>query len=139
MVQLPQKLINAEIPENVILCGEVDKQGVQKELAQADIFLFMTKYYGEGFSNALAEAMFAGLPCVVSDWAANADMIENSGGVVVDVHDIKGLCNAIQALAESEELRHKMGRWNIEKVKNYYMEERVTSQYVDLYEKVVMR
>ena len=128
---------NAEIPENVILCGEVDKQGVQKELAQADIFLFMTKYYGEGFSNALAEAMFAGLPCIVSDWAANADMIENSGGVVVDVHDIKGLCNAIQALAESEELRHKMGRWNIEKVKKYYVEEQVTSQYVDLYEKVV--
>jgi glycosyltransferase involved in cell wall biosynthesis len=128
---------NAEIPENVTLCGEVDKQFVQKELAQADIFLFMSKYYGEGFSNALAEAMVAGLPCIVSDWAANSDMIETSGGVVVPVNDIKGLCNAIQALSESEELRHKMGKWNIEKVKKYYLQERVTSLYVDLYEDVV--
>ena len=127
----------AEIPENVTLCGEMDQQGVQKELAQADLFLFMSKYYGEGFSNALAEAMVAGLPCIVSDWAANADMIENSGGFVVPVNDINGLCNAIQALAESEELRHQMGSWNREKVTKYYLQERVTSMYVDLYEEVV--
>ncbi|WP_026567967.1 glycosyltransferase family 4 protein [Bacillus sp. UNC41MFS5] len=127
----------AEIPENVTLCGEVDRQGVQKELAQADLFLFMSKYYGEGFSNALAEAMVAGLPCVVSDWAANKDMIETNGGFVVPVNDINKLCNAIQVLAGSEELRQKMGRWNIEKVKTYYLQERVTSLYVDLYEEVV--
>ena len=38
------------------------------------------------FSNSLAEAMASGVPCIVSDWAANKDMIENKGGIVVPIH-----------------------------------------------------
>lgn len=128
---------NSNYPKNVILCGELNRQGVQKELAEADIFLFMSYFHGEGFSNALAEAMAAGLPCVVSDWAANADMIEDKGGFVVPVHDVKGLCNGIRSLAQSEDLRKRMGEWNFEKVKRSYIQDNVTSQYVDLYEDVI--
>ncbi|MFS0620660.1 glycosyltransferase family 4 protein [Priestia megaterium] len=128
---------NIKIPENVILCGETDRQGVQRELAKADIFLFMSYFYGEGFSNALAEAMATGLPCVVSDWAANADMIENKGGFIVPVHDVEGLCNGIEALIRSEQLREQMGKWNIKKVNRAYSQEEVTSQYVELYERII--
>nr|WP_285890902.1 glycosyltransferase family 4 protein [Mesobacillus maritimus] len=132
------EIYRSEVPENVVLCGEKDRKGVQKELEQADIFVFMSHYYGEGFSNALAEAMAVGLPCVVSDWAANRDMIEeNKGGFVVPVQDIKGIVNSIKTLAESEELRHKMGTWNIEKVNQEYLQEKVTSQYVDIYESLI--
>lgn len=128
-----------EISDNVIFCGELDKQGVQTELAQADMFVFMSHFYGEGFSNALAEAMAAGLPCIVSNWAANEDMIENKGGFVVPLHDIQELCKKIRVLADSNEMRHEMGKWNVEKVKQTYLQDQVTSKYVDLYEDIMNR
>ncbi|MNH46305.1 hypothetical protein D3C79_1090300 [compost metagenome] len=64
-------------------------------------------------------------------------MIEDKGGFVVPVHDVKGLCKGIQSLAESEELRKRMGEWNFEKVKREYLQNQITSQYVDLYEEVI--
>lgn len=125
------------IPDNVTLCGETNKDGVLNELDKADIFIFVSFFHGEGFSNALAEAMANGLPCVVSDWAANADMIEGKGGFVVSVHDIDNMVESIQKLALNSELRKKMGEWNRQKVEAYYAQDCVTSQYVDLYEELI--
>lgn len=124
-------------PSNVFFCGETDKKGVQNELDQADIFMFVSQFHGEGFSNALAEAMAKKLPCVVSKWAANADMIENKGGFVVDVHDISAMVDAVNTLSSDKKLRDAMGNWNYNKVIEKYSESCVTSQYVDLYEQVV--
>lgn len=62
---------------NVVLVGLLDRDGVRRELAEADVFLFLSHFPGEGFSCALTEAMAAGLPCLVTDWAANKDMIED--------------------------------------------------------------
>lgn len=126
-----------QIPENVTLCGETNKEGVQKEFNKADIFLFASFFHGEGFSNALAEAMANGLPCVVSDWAANADMIENKGGFVVPVHDTPKMVEAIEKLSFDSSMRREMGEWNRMKVERYYTQECVTSQYVDLYEELL--
>lgn len=81
----------AKKERNVVLTGPKNKQEVKKELKEADVFMFLSHYYGEGFSNALAEAMAYGLPCIVTDWAANADMIENKGGVVVPVKNAKAV------------------------------------------------
>ena len=132
-----KEMKNQEIPSNVILCGETNKEGVQRELNNADIFMFVSFFHGEGFSNALAEAMANGLPCVVSDWAANADMIEDKGGYVTLVHDIDKMAFAIEKLASDAFLRKKMGEWNQMKVEQYYTQDCVTSQYVDLYEEVL--
>ena len=73
---------------NVFLVGVLNRSEVMREMSEADVFVFLSKYIGEGFSNALAEAMASGLPCLVSDWAANADMIENKGGIVVESNDV---------------------------------------------------
>lgn len=125
------------VPKNVTLCSETDKDGVQREINKADIFLFASFFHGEGFSNALAEAMANGLPCVVSDWAANADMIEDKGGFVVPVHDIDKMVEAIEKLSSNSSMRREMGKWNQMKVERYYSQDCVTSQYVDLYEKLI--
>lgn len=134
---IDQEMKGQQIPENVTLCGETNKEGVQKEFNKADIFLFASFFHGEGFSNALAEAMANGLPCVVSDWAANADMIENKGGFVVPVHDTPKMVEAIEKLSFDSSMRREMGEWNRMKVERYYTQECVTSQYVDLYEELL--
>lgn len=132
-----KEMKDVRLPGNVVLCGELDKDGVQKELRNADVFLFASYFHGEGFSNALAEAMTGGLPCIVSDWAANADMIEGQGGYVAPVHGTEQMAAAVEKLSSNPDLRRKMGQWNQEKVERCYTQKRVTSRYVDLYEEIL--
>ena len=79
----------------------------------------MSKFPGEGFSNALAEAMAYSLPCIVSDWAANADMIEQHGGVIIKGDSDEEVVEAITSL-QNANVRKKMGYWNREKVMVMY-------------------
>ena len=125
------------IPKNIKFCGEISREDVQLELRNADIFAFPSFFYGEGFSNALAEAMASGLPCVAYDWAANMDMIENKGGFIIKVHDIKEFSESIKKLRDSEEIRMQMGNWNIQKIRNEYSQKKITDKYIDLYEKII--
>lgn len=121
---------------NVVFTGQKDRNGVKEELKNADVFLFMTYFRGEGFSNALCEAMAAGLPCVVSDWAANKDMIDDAGGVVVGVKDIDGAVEALKTMLDSN-VRKTMSIANIQKVKEMYIDRVVINQYVDAYESIL--
>jgi len=123
-------------PDNVILLGEQPKDIVQSELKDSDVFLFLSRFSGEGFSNALAEAMAFSLPCIVSDWAANADMVENKGGIVLSNYSIKEAINAIETL-ESEKTRRKCSAWNYKKILNSYTDTIVTDMYVNAYEEIL--
>ena len=122
--------------DNVIFTGEMDRPEVKQELMNADLFLFMTHFRGEGFSNALCEAMAVGLPCVVTDWAANKDMIGNQGGIVVNVGDIDGAISAIKEM-RNKSIRQKMSENNIRKVNDEYTETIVVNKYVDAYEMII--
>lgn len=121
------------VPSNVELTGEQPHADLTKEYINSDVFMFMTYFRGEGFSNSLVEAMSYGVPCIVSDWAANKDMIEDKGGVVVGVRDVDGAVKALESISDSE-IRRAMSEWNKEKVRDFYSEEIVTEKYVDLYE-----
>ena len=120
---------------NAIFTGPKDSVGVKEELKNADVFLFMTYFYGEGFSNALAEAMASGLPCIVTDWAANKDMVGTDGGVVVNVKDVDAAQKALEEMM-SADIRRAQSVANISKVKSKYVDSVVLNQYVDVYELV---
>lgn len=124
-----------EVP-NVVLAGATDRQGVQKELSQADAFMFLSYFHGEGFSNALAEAMAAGLPCIATDWAANADMVEDKGGIVIKVRCADEAVNAIDAIRDRN-VRESMSQFNLDKVRKFYSAEVVLGMYVDAYEMLI--
>lgn len=123
---------------NVVFLGQLDRASVKEELMKADVFLFMTYFRGEGFSNALCEAMAAGLPCVVTDWAANADMVGDDGGVVVPVKDVDKAVEAIRSMLDPK-TRRVMSESNISKVQSKYLEPIVINQYVDGYNELLNR
>lgn len=126
-----------EIPENVVFVGEVEREAVREELEKANVFLFPSYYIGEGFSNSLAEAMAAQLPCIVTNWAANWDMIGEEGGFCVNKQSPEEIVAAIKQLKASPEMQKKMGLHNLNKVKTQYSQECITDRYVDLYESVL--
>lgn len=127
-----------EIPKNVILYGNKDKDFVQDIMRKSDVFVFMSRYFGEGFSVALVEAMAAGLPCIVTDWAANADMIgrNHEGGIVVPQLDYKAFQNAIEEL-QNQVTRKKMSKRNMDTVRKSYTNSNVTTQISGFYRYVM--
>ena len=125
------------VPSNVILTGSKSSDDVAEELDKADVFLFLSRFKGEGFSNALVEAMAAGLPCIVTDWAANADMvIDGECGIVVKEGTPETLSTALEQMAESS-VRANMSLNCIERARNEYSQDCVLQQYIDAYEELI--
>jgi glycosyltransferase involved in cell wall biosynthesis len=125
------------IPDNVVLLGHLSKEKIYSELKNADLFIFLSRFRGEGFSNSLLEAMALGLPCFVSDWASNRDMIEDKGGLVVPADDLNSILANFESMINlSPEKRQAMSDWNIYKVKEYYTEEIIVKRYKEIYEAI---
>lgn len=117
-------------PINVELLGRLNKENVIRLMDRADVFLFPT--HSEGFSMALSEAMCRGLPAVATNVGANLDMLENKGGIVVEKENVRQMSNAILKM-ESPDIRRKMSRWSINKIRTSYITDIVMKQLVKIY------
>lgn len=125
---------DAAIPDNVVLTGSLEMGSVFEYLDESDVFVFPT--YTEGFSNSLAEAMARGLPVITTDVGANADMIEDQGGIIVPVGDGGAVVGAVKSL-ESPEKRSVMSAWNVEKTRENYLIANVVVKLIAIYKKVL--
>lgn len=92
------------LESKVIFVPEID--AINKFYKSIDIFV--SSSYTEGFSNVIAEAMLAGLPCVVTDAGDNVTLIGDSG-VVVERRNYVALSNGILAMLGNKELRDCYG------------------------------
>ena len=113
------------LPPNVHFLGKRSAEEVKTELSRADLFVLPS--YSEGFSLAVLEAMASGLPVVASDAGANADMIEDRGGIIVPPMDAQALEAAIRTM-EDPAKRAACSAFNREKVRTCYTAERVLEQ-----------
>lgn len=121
--------------ENVVLTGPLPHNEIEKWMEESDVFFFLSRYEYEGFSVALTEAMGAGLPCIVSDWAANKDMIAPDGGVVVPCRDAAKAAKALRSL-EDPAVRGSCSRANIRRVKQEYSTSKVMHDLVEIYSRI---
>jgi len=118
------------LPSNIKLMGNQPQDQIKDLLDSADVFLFPS--YTEGFANSLAEAMARGVPVIASDVGANADMLENKGGIIVRTRNTEEVVNAIVKL-EAIEIRRRMSEWNIQKVRNEYIVPNVMRRLFQIY------
>ena len=129
-----EEMARVEKPQNVQTLGRLEAVDVEKQLNEADVFVFPS--LTEGFSNALLEAMARGLPIIATDVGAALDMIENRGGKVVPVHDIGAMQSALNDMQKAE-TRKAMSEWNINKVKQCYEYNQVIEKLFHVYEEVI--
>lgn len=122
----------ADIPNNVKLLGPLEKNELALEYEASDAFIFLSHFKSEGFSCALLEAMASGLPCVVTDWAANKEMIGDGGGIVVPCSDPEAVVSALQKI-DDPLIRKDQSERNIRVVREKYSEKTVVGMYSDVY------
>lgn len=118
-------------PDNVVFTGEVSKEKVLQHMMKADLFLFPS--LSEGFPNVVMEAMACGLPIVATGVGAIPDMIEDKGGIFVEVGDVNGFVTAIKKLQGNCELCDQMSNWNRSKVESRYSQQKVMDALFKMY------
>ncbi|MFS0489345.1 glycosyltransferase family 4 protein [Leadbetterella byssophila] len=93
------------LKERVILLGEISYEKIPTYLKCLDIFLMPSLF--EGLSNALIEAMAAGIPVIASNIDSQKDVIiSNDGiecGILLDIDDHIPWITAIQNLVDNKE------------------------------------
>lgn len=129
---------------SVFLNGVVDD--IPARLNSMDIFALPSR--AEGLSNALMEAMAAGLPCIATNIGGNIDLLDPEGeygtiplgkfqiarnGVLVNSEDPKGLEAALRLLICDQSLRERLGRQARSWIVEHCCLERVTDRYLELY------
>jgi glycosyltransferase involved in cell wall biosynthesis len=85
-------------------------------------------------SNALLEAMMAGVPSVGSDIPSNREVITNGrDGVLVDVDDAGAFADALRALLTDSRRRQSMGRQARDTIRRRFNGRTMVEANQDLY------
>ena len=106
-----------------------------KWLIWADCFVLPSRR--EGLSNALLEAMAAGIPCIASDILPNREVLGNGeAGMLVPVEDPGALEEAMCSLIETAGLAETYSRKGKERVEKCYSIRAVAQNHISLYRKL---
>lgn len=109
------------------------RRGDVAEILTAADMIISTSAFGEGFSNALAEGMSAGLPAVATD-VGDARRIVGDTGIVIPPRDTSALVKAIRSLLDEPEARHRArGASARNRIEQNFSLDSVTQQYAQLY------
>lgn len=98
------------------------------ELVAACDIVVSSSAFGEGFSNALAEGMAAGLAPVATD-VGDARRIIGNTGIVVPPRDPKALARAIQKLIDDPKRRRALGRNARKRIEKHFSLERAAEAF----------
>jgi glycosyltransferase involved in cell wall biosynthesis len=92
---------------------------------------------GEGFPNAVGEAMACGVPCVVTD-VGDARLLVGDTGVVVPRGDPRELANGIRGLLNlTQEQREAVGRRGRARIEAEYTLQSIAGRYTALYRSTI--
>jgi glycosyltransferase involved in cell wall biosynthesis len=97
-------------PGRLRLLGRLDHDTLLASLARAHVFVFPSRWRGEGHSNAVNEAMQMGLPIVATRQGFTSDVVGPDCGRLVDALTPQALTDAVMDLARDWERLVACGR-----------------------------
>lgn len=131
---LEHEVARRHLRDTVLLAGE--HNDVRPWLAAMDIFAQPSLL--EGSSNAILEAMSAGLPVIATHTGGTPDLVHDGiSGRLVAPMDTFALAAAIRAYGASPEVRAAHGRAGRQTVLDHYSVERMVRDYVHVYDQAL--
>jgi len=104
--ELVEYVKRQRLESKVVFTGE--RNDIHDLLQNMDVFV-MTSLY-EGMSNAIMEAMAAGLPVIATDVGGNSELVVNGEtGFLCQSSDVKGLADKVAFLINNENEAKRMG------------------------------
>lgn len=131
--ELRNKIKNYSSKNNIHFLG--NRNDIPEILAISDIFVLPTE--AEGMSNAIMEAMAAGLPIITTDIPENRDVIENKKtGLLLPVGNTDSLAKNIISLISDHKLRVSLGQLAQEKAREEFDIQKIVLRFTDFYENI---
>ncbi len=114
-------------------------------LAACDVFLFPSRHLigadgvaGEGFPNALMEAMRAGLPCIASNQSGAIELFsDGEAGYLLDSDDEAGFSRTLLQLLRDDQLRIALGNRGGEIVLKRFGADTMAQHFDELYSRML--
>lgn len=119
-----------EISNRVTFAG--NQADVRPYLNAADLFALPSA--SEGISNALLEAMSAGLACLATPVGGNTEVLDaGRSGLLLPVGDVTAWSKALVELGQSAQARERLGKAAQERIRSEYDFDVVGARYEALY------
>ncbi|MDJ0753843.1 MAG: glycosyltransferase family 4 protein [Ardenticatenaceae bacterium] len=123
-------------PQRVIFGGR--KKDVTPYLQAADIFILPSA--NEGLSNAMLEAMAAGLPVIATAVGGAPDIIKHGyNGWLIDPQSPEEITLALLTLIRKPDLMAQLGKRARRRMTEAYALENIAAQHVSLYRSLVLQ
>ena len=131
---LKDLILQLNLSDSVSLLGW--RNDVPQILSISDIFVLPS--LREGCGLAIAEAMAAEKPVVVSDIDAIPEIVEDGkAGILVPIKDSDALAGAILYLLRNPHKATQMGNWGRERVEQYFSDEVMVRKRMRLYDSFI--
>ncbi len=101
--------------KTVNYCGILCPEDVITTLQRYDAFVFPTYNRKEGYSGAIIEAYFAGLPVICTDWQALPEIVDENTGILVPPKNSEALYQAMKKMCEDVNLYVKLRKGALER------------------------
>ena len=117
LAKCKEKVNTLGLENDILFLGEV--RNIEEYLYKSKIFAFVST--SEGFPNALAEAMAAGLACISFDCEAGpADLIDHKeNGFLIKEYDHKSYVRKLKKLLGDNDLQSEFGKKAKQKIQKY--------------------
>jgi glycosyltransferase involved in cell wall biosynthesis len=111
--------------------------GVEKDLVLQGSDLFVLPSFSENFGVAIAEAMAAGLPVVLTPGIQISEEVAAADAGLVVEGEVEPLASAIAQLLTSVDLREKMGQKGKQLVRDRYSWEGIAQELIKHYSAII--
>lgn len=128
---------NLQVSDKVRFIEDACDEEKYRILASADLFASASSH--EGFGLVFLEAMYCGLPVISYGVGGQRDFLENNRtGVIVESDDAKDFSEALKQFAHSRDLVQRVGEYNSNKVRRFFIRE-CAKHYEKLFEEEVIK
>lgn len=118
------------LEQRILMPGKTDR--VADYLAAADLFILPSRL--EGMSNAIVEAMAAGLPVLAGAVGGNPELVvDEETGLLVDPLDADALAGSLSRLLSEPELSKRLGMAARQRAERFFSLPAMMRSYGDLY------